>query len=74
MLLMLAKIYETDVLRLLDLADHESLDPKERLALVRPPRPRATGPLGGKLSRWPASAPRRTLPACPCRCHTFPAG
>lgn len=47
-LLMLAKIYETDVLRLLDLADHESLDPKERLALVRPQRPRATGPLEGK--------------------------
>jgi hypothetical protein len=46
-LLMLARIYETDVLRLLDLADHERLNPKERLALVRPPRPRA-GSTGGK--------------------------
>jgi hypothetical protein len=36
-LVMLAQMYETDVLCLLDLADHENLAPKDRLALIRPP-------------------------------------
>jgi hypothetical protein len=33
-LLMLAQMYETDVLRLLDLADHENLAPQDRLTLT----------------------------------------
>lgn len=48
-LLTLARMYQTDVLRLLDLADHESLAPEDRLALVRPPQPRAVGFPGGSL-------------------------
>jgi transcriptional regulator with XRE-family HTH domain len=48
-LVTLGRLYDTDTLRLLDLADHESLDPKDRLALIRPQRPRATGPFGEKL-------------------------
>jgi transcriptional regulator with XRE-family HTH domain len=49
-LLTLAQLYETDVLCLLDLADHENLDPKDRLALIRPQRqPRAVGPFGEKM-------------------------
>jgi transcriptional regulator with XRE-family HTH domain len=51
MLVMLARMYETDPLCLLDLADHENLDPKDRLTLIRPPqRPRAAGPFGEKLT------------------------
>ncbi len=46
-LCMLAEIYETDVLRLLDLADHESLPQQDRLVLLR--RPRAATPFGEKL-------------------------
>ncbi|MGD0069300.1 MAG: hypothetical protein ABSB76_38505 [Streptosporangiaceae bacterium] len=38
MLFMLAEIYETDVLCLLDLADHESLPQQDRLVLLRRPR------------------------------------
>jgi len=50
MLVMLARMYETDPLCLLDLADHENLDPKDRLTLIRPPqRPRAEGPFGEKM-------------------------
>jgi transcriptional regulator with XRE-family HTH domain len=47
----LAQMYETDVLCLLDLADHENLAPKDRLALIRPPQPqpRAQTPFGHKL-------------------------
>jgi transcriptional regulator with XRE-family HTH domain len=45
-LVMLAEIYETDVLCLLDLADHESL-PQDRLVLLR--RPRAATPFGERL-------------------------
>ena len=41
---MLAEIYETDVLCLLDLADHESLPQQDRLVLMR--RPRAATPFG----------------------------
>jgi hypothetical protein len=48
-LLTLATMYQTDVLRLLDLADHESLAPEDRLALVRPERPRAVGFPPGSL-------------------------
>jgi hypothetical protein len=48
-LLTLAWLYDTDVLCLLDLADHEDLDPKDRLALIRPPQPRAAGPFGERL-------------------------
>ena len=43
-LCMLAGIYETDVLCLLDLADHESLPQQDRLVLLR--RPRAETPFG----------------------------
>jgi transcriptional regulator with XRE-family HTH domain len=46
-LCMLAEIYETDVLCLLDLADHESLPQQDRLVLMR--RPRAATPFGEKL-------------------------
>lgn len=48
-LLTLAAMYQTDVLRLLDLADHESLAPEDRLALVRPAQPRTAGFPGGSL-------------------------
>jgi transcriptional regulator with XRE-family HTH domain len=49
-LLTLAQLYETEVLCLLDLADHENLDPKDRLALIRPQRqPQAAGPFGERL-------------------------
>jgi transcriptional regulator with XRE-family HTH domain len=47
MLVMLAEIYETDVLCLLDLADHESLPQQDRLVLLR--RPRAATPFGEKV-------------------------
>jgi transcriptional regulator with XRE-family HTH domain len=43
----LAGIYETDVLCLLDLADHESLPQQDRLVLLR--RPRAATPFGEKV-------------------------
>jgi transcriptional regulator with XRE-family HTH domain len=46
-LLLLAEIYQTDVLCLLDLADHESLPRQERLVLLR--RPRTGSPFGEKL-------------------------
>jgi transcriptional regulator with XRE-family HTH domain len=46
-LLLLAEIYQTDVLHLLDLADHESLPRHERLVLLR--RPRTGSPFGEKL-------------------------
>jgi len=46
-LFMLAEIYETDVLCLLDLADHESLPQQDRLVLLR--RPRAATPFGEKV-------------------------
>jgi transcriptional regulator with XRE-family HTH domain len=46
-LVMLAEIYETDVLCLLDLSDHESLPQQDRLVLLR--RPRAATPFGGRL-------------------------
>jgi transcriptional regulator with XRE-family HTH domain len=49
-LVMLARLYETDVLSLLDLADHESLAPRDRLTLIRPSRPRASGAFGEKLA------------------------
>jgi transcriptional regulator with XRE-family HTH domain len=48
-LVMLARLYETDVLCLLDLADHESLAPQDRLTLIRPSQPRAAGAFGEKL-------------------------
>jgi transcriptional regulator with XRE-family HTH domain len=46
-LVMLAGLYETDVLCLLDLADHESLPQQDRLVLLR--RPRAGTPFGEKV-------------------------
>ena len=46
-LVMLAEIYQTDVLCLLDLADHESLPQQDRLVLLR--RPRAATPFGEKV-------------------------
>ena len=44
---MLAEIYETDVLCLLDLADHESLPQQDRLVLLR--KPRAATPFAEKV-------------------------
>lgn len=35
-LVMMAQVYETDMPRLLDLADHEHLAPPDRLTLIRP--------------------------------------
>jgi transcriptional regulator with XRE-family HTH domain len=46
-LYMLAEIYETDVLCLLDLADHESQPQQDRLVLMR--RPRAATPFAEKV-------------------------
>ena len=46
-LFMLAEIYQTDVLCLLDLADHESLPQQGRLVLLR--RPRAATPFAEKV-------------------------
>ena len=46
-LCMLAEIYQTDVLCLLDLADHESLPQQERLVLLR--RLRAATPFGEQV-------------------------
>ena len=46
-LVMLAEIYQTDVLCLLDLADHESLPQQDRMVLLR--RPRAATPFGEKV-------------------------
>jgi len=46
-LFMLAGLYETDVLCLLDLADHESLPQQDRLVLLR--QPRAATPFGEKV-------------------------
>jgi transcriptional regulator with XRE-family HTH domain len=53
-LCVLARVYETDPVCLLDLADHEGLDPKDRLTLIRSPlRPRAAGPSGETLAEPP---------------------
>jgi transcriptional regulator with XRE-family HTH domain len=46
-LCLLAKVYETDVLCLLDLADHESLPQHDRLVLMR--RQRAETPFGARV-------------------------
>jgi len=46
-LCLLAGVYETDVLCLLDLADHESLPRHDRLVLMR--RPRAETPFGERV-------------------------
>ena len=46
-LVMLAGLYETDVLCLLDLADHESLPQQDRLVLLR--KPRAATPFGERV-------------------------
>ncbi|MGD0069409.1 MAG: helix-turn-helix transcriptional regulator [Streptosporangiaceae bacterium] len=46
-LVMLAEIYQTDVLFLLDLADHESLPQQDRLVLLR--RPRAATPFAERV-------------------------
>jgi transcriptional regulator with XRE-family HTH domain len=46
-LCLLAKVYETDVLCLLDLADHESLPQHDRLVLMR--RQRAETPFGERV-------------------------
>jgi len=48
-LAVLARVYETDPVRLLDLADREGLDPRDLLALGRPAQPpRAAGKDGDK--------------------------
>ncbi|MGH3296345.1 MAG: hypothetical protein ACRDP7_31570, partial [Trebonia sp.] len=50
-LCILARVYETDPACLLDLADHEGLDPRDRLTLIRSPQqPRAAGPSGERLA------------------------
>lgn len=49
LLIMLAQMYETDVLSLLDLADHENLAPQDRITLIRRPAARAETPFGRKL-------------------------
>ena len=46
-LFMLAEVYQTDVLCLLDFADHESLPQQDLLVLLR--RPRAATPFGEKV-------------------------
>lgn len=43
-LVMLAQVYQTGVLNLLDLADHEHLPPRDRLALLQPGPPAQAGP------------------------------
>jgi transcriptional regulator with XRE-family HTH domain len=48
-LVMLAQMYETGVLSLLDLADHENLAPQDRRTLIRP-EPRPAGPFGELLA------------------------
>jgi transcriptional regulator with XRE-family HTH domain len=48
-LLMLAQMYETGVLSLLDLADHENLAPQDRRTLLRP-QPLPPGPFGERLA------------------------
>jgi transcriptional regulator with XRE-family HTH domain len=48
-LVMLAQMYETDVLCLLDLADHENLAPADRMTLTRRTGPRTQTPFGHKL-------------------------
>ena len=63
-LCLLAEVYETDVLCLLDLADHESLPQQDRLVLMR--RPRAQTRSGSGSWRW-----RRRGG---CRCGSWPAG
>ena len=47
-LVMLAQMYETDVLSLLDLADHENLAPQDRRTLIRP-QPLPLGRFGERL-------------------------
>ena len=49
-LLMLARMYETDVQCLLDLADHENLAPQDRLTLIHPLQLRAETPFGCQLA------------------------
>jgi hypothetical protein len=75
-LVTLARLYDTDALCLLDLADHESLAPKDRLALIRPQQPPAapaepparkeTGPRG-HAARADADALSLSLPFAPGR-------
>lgn len=48
-LVMLAQLYETGVLGLLDLADHENLSPQDRRTLIRP-EPLLPGPFGERLT------------------------
>jgi hypothetical protein len=55
-LVMLAVVYETGVLNLLDLADHENLPPRDRLTLLQPGRAAHAGP--GLIT--PAGAARDT--------------
>jgi hypothetical protein len=60
MLLTLAGMYQTDVLRLLDLANHESLAPEDRLALLRS-QPRASSATSTRPAATPTT-PRVTRP------------
>ena len=75
-LVTLARLYDTDPLCLLDLADHESLAPRDRLALIRPRQPPAapaeplaredTGPRGHAV-RAEADGLSLSLPFAPGR-------
>jgi transcriptional regulator with XRE-family HTH domain len=54
LLIMLAKIYDTDVLSLLDFADHENLAPADRMTLLHTAKPQTesgTNPFGEEVAR-----------------------
>src|ERR1700722_17266251 len=64
-LVTLARLYDTDALCLLALADHESLAPKDRLALTRPPQQPDAGGEPAALAEPPAreeTEPRGNVP------------
>jgi hypothetical protein len=67
-LLMLAQLYQTDVLRLLDLADHENLAPQDRLTLIHRPQSPAARPSDEKLATLTsacATSPQGVAPRVP---------
>jgi hypothetical protein len=87
-LVMLAQVYQTGVLNLLDLADHEHLPPRDRLTLLQPGQAAASEagvstPTGQRgTSARPAACRRawclarrwRLVRACRCRCRLCRAG
>jgi transcriptional regulator with XRE-family HTH domain len=70
-LVMLAQVYETGVLDLLDLADHENLPPRDRLTLLQPGRAAHAGPDpstpagAARDTSQPGAAPPRLVPGPP---------